>query len=124
MSIKSGGLIFAVLFTISPINTWGQDWTMLSKRVPNPVAARQTRNAEEPISQMSLGGPMLGLVFDESKHGLRPLFGIPGASHLGNVWVIGREILRAWISPFQDFALAESKSDGSIVSVSFGKGSI
>jgi len=124
MTIKSGGLIFALLFSLSSMNTWGQAWTLLSKRVPGRVAARQTRSAEEPISQMSLSGPMLGLVFDESKQGLRPIFGIPGASRLGNIWVMGREIQRAWISPLQDYALAESKSDGSIVLVSFGKGSI
>src|SRR5262249_48573372 len=124
MTIKSGGLIFTLLFGLSSMNSWGQAWTALSKRVPDPMAASETRSAEEPISQMSLSGPMLGLVFDESKQGLRPIFGIPGASRLGNIWVMGREIQRAWISPLQDYALAESKSDGTIVLVSFGKGSI
>jgi hypothetical protein len=124
MTIKSGVLIFALLFALNSMITWGQALTALPKQVHDPLPARETRSAEEPISQMSLSGPMLGLVFDESKQGLRPILGIPGASCLGNIWVMGREIRRAWISPLQDYALAESKSDGNIVLVSFGKGSI
>jgi hypothetical protein len=124
MTIKSYSLIFALLFSLNSRDTWGQALSALSKRVQDPLHAMETRSAEEPASLMSLSGPVLGLVFDESKSGLRPIFGIPGASRLGNVWVIGREIQRAWISPLQDYAVAESKSDGSIVLVSFGKGTI
>jgi hypothetical protein len=124
MTIKSCALIFALLFSLHSVDTWGQALTALSKRVQNTMNVPETQNDQEPASLMSLSGPILGLVFDESKSGLRPIFGIPGASRLGNVWVLGRDIQRAWISPPQDYALAESKPDGSIVLVSFGKGTI
>lgn len=124
IKFKSFASIIAVLFSLNSISAWSQTFSALSKRVQDPPHVPQNQNAEEPASLMSLSGPILGLVFDESKRGLRPIFGIPGASRLGNVWVIGRDIQRAWISPLQDYALAESKSDGSIVMVSFGKGSI
>jgi hypothetical protein len=124
IKFKSFASIIVVLFSLNSIGAWSQTFTALSKRVQNPLHVPQNQNVEKPASLMSLSGPILGLVFDESKSGLRPIFGIPGASRLGNVWVIGRDIQRAWISPLQDYALAESKSDGSIVMVSFGKGSI
>jgi hypothetical protein len=124
IKFKSFASIIGVLFSLNSMSAWSQTLTALSKRVQDPLQIPETRNAEEPASLMSLSGPILGLVFDESKSGLRPIFGIPGASRLGNVWVLGRDIQRAWISPLQDYALAESKSDGSIVMVSFGKGSI
>jgi len=124
IKFKSFASMVVVLFGLNSISVWSQTFTALSKRVQNPQHLPETQNAEEPASLMSLSGPILGLVFDKSKGGLRPIFGIPGASRLGNVWVIGRDIQRAWISPLQDYALVESKSDGSIVMVSFGKGSV
>jgi len=124
IKLRSVASILVLLFSLNSTSISGQALTALSKRAQSPLQALETPNAEEPTSLMSLSGPVLGLVFDETKSALRPIFGIPGASRLGSVWVIGREIQRAWISPPQDYALAESKSDGSIVLVSFGRGSI
>jgi hypothetical protein len=124
MNTKSVSLIVTLIFGLSPAKAWSQAFAGISKRVPHPLTAPESSNTQQPVSLMKVSGPILGLVFDQSKSGLRPIYGIPGASRLGEVWVLGREIGRAWISSPQDYALVESKSDGSLALVSFGKGSI
>lgn len=50
-------------------------------------------------------GPALGYLFDKREKGLRPIWGVPGASRLGEVLPIGTELARAEVSPGLDFAL-------------------
>jgi hypothetical protein len=124
MCIRRFAIAIALLFSLNSPEAWTQAFTAVSKRIQTPTRASETPNTQAPTSLMNLSGPILGLIFDSSKSGLRPIYGIPGASRLGKVWVLGREIQRAWISSLQDYALVESKSDGSLALVSFGKGAI
>ena len=124
MFISRPAVLMAVLFSLNVVGAWSQAYTAVSKRVQTPVRRSEVPSSQAPTSLMNLSGPILGLVFDDSKSGLRPIYGIPGASRLGNVWVLGREIQRAWISSLQDYALVESKSDASLALVSFGRGTI
>ena len=61
----------------------------------------------------SFNMPILGYVFDSSKGALRPLFGIPGSASLGKALDLKIKLSRAWISPGQDYALAESSDPDS-----------
>jgi hypothetical protein len=63
----------------------------------------------------SMSGPILGLVFDPIRGGLRPVLGTPGASTLGDILEVGISTSQAWIAPRQDFALAEIKDTKEIV---------
>jgi DNA-binding beta-propeller fold protein YncE len=62
-----------------------------------------------------MSGPILGLVFDSIRGGLRPVLGTPGASTLGDILEVGIPMSRAWISPRQNFALAEVKDSEEVV---------
>jgi hypothetical protein len=59
-------------------------------------------------SSTSFSKLVLGYVFDPLKGALRPLFGIPGSATLGDPLDLKIKLSRAWISPRQDYALAES----------------
>jgi hypothetical protein len=61
----------------------------------------------------SFSKPILGHVFDSSKGALRPLIGIPGSASLGEALDLKIKLSRAWISPGQDYALAESSDPDS-----------
>lgn len=61
-----------------------------------------------------VGGPVAGFVFDSAQHALRPILGVPGASHLGPAVVSAVDY--AAISP--DGASALAISEGHLVLVS------
>lgn len=96
----------------------------VANEIEEKVDSRVAQAAEKFPSLSSVSGPILGMVFDNARSGLRPILGIPGAATLGEVLVLGRAISRAWVSPRQDFALVESKDNGALVVVSFDRGSI
>ena len=74
-------------------------------------------DGEERYSLSSISAPVLGMVFDPAREGLRPVWGIPGASSLGEVLDLGSAISRAWISPQQDYGLVEVKGGGELMLV-------
>jgi WD40 repeat protein len=63
--------------------------------------------------QGQLAGPTSGLVFDWTRHTLRPVLGIPGASTIGMAVDPGRDLASAWVSPRLDSAIAAA-ADGSL----------
>jgi hypothetical protein len=59
----------------------------------------------------SIGGPIFGFVQDEKGETIRPLLGIVGASVLGPRLDLPSGILKAVLSPKQDYALATRAED-------------
>jgi hypothetical protein len=76
-----------------------------------------SRDVEERYSLSSISAPVLGMVLDHAREGLRPIWGIPGASSLGEVLDLGSALSRAWISPKQDYGLVEVKTGGELMLV-------
>jgi hypothetical protein len=66
--------------------------------------------------------PTLGFVFDQNKSGLRPIWGIAGASSLGDVVPLQMKVARAWISPRQNYALAESSDQTQLLIINLESG--
>ena len=56
--------------------------------------------AKEPIR-----GPVLGYTFDRRTKALSPIFGVPGASYVGEPLDLGFQLATAEISPFQNYVL-------------------
>lgn len=56
--------------------------------------------ADQPVS-----APVLGYVLDAAAHRIRPVYGIPGASALGQPLEAGVDIAQTAISPRQDYAI-------------------
>jgi hypothetical protein len=73
-------------------------------------------------SWSQISGPQLGYVFDQSQGILRPIFGVPGASRLGDPLNLGVSLTLAEISPRQDYALGVTQGGGTLVLVTFGEG--
>lgn len=73
--------------------------------------------------QSTLSGPSLGFVFDPDAKGIRPILGIPGAASLGKPLDLGIVVVKAAISPQEDYVLAFS-SDASLLLVRSDSGSI
>src|SRR5689334_3039383 len=61
--------------------------------------------------QGRLTGPTSGLLFDWSRHTLRPVLGIPGASTIGSPVDAGRDLESAWVSPSLDSVFASAADD-------------
>lgn len=64
--------------------------------------------------QSTLRVPLLGFVYDETGHSLRPVQGIPGASVLGDPLDLGVEVAAAVVSPKQDYALVLTAQPGDV----------
>ena len=71
----------------------------------------------------SVGGPILGFLADEHGASIRPVLGVLGASVLGERLELPSGIIRATISPKQDYALAVQREDGQAVIVNLDIGS-
>src|SRR5882724_3141352 len=69
----------------------------------------------------SLEGPRMGMVFDTSIRALRPIFGIPGASIMGDPLKMELDLRRVAISPQQDYALAAQGDHNEIVVLRFDR---
>ncbi len=70
---------------------------------------------EKAASEQPISGPVLGYVFDASAASLRPLLGIPGASHVGGALALPFRLSVAAVSPNQSFALGSTVGDGALV---------
>src|ERR1043166_3159554 len=73
--------------------------------------------------QGQLTGPSSGLVFDWTRHTLRPILGIPGAATIGAPVGMGRELSSVWVSPGLDSAIALA-NDGSLHFYRIHEGSV
>jgi hypothetical protein len=72
-----------------------------------PVAASQDSSR--------ISGPVLGYVFDADSAGLRPVYGIPGATTLGPALNLGVEVDRAALSQESDYLLGVAGPDRQVV---------
>ena len=61
--------------------------------------------------------PSVGYVFEPDALALRPILGTPGAAVFGSRVELGMNVRRAWVSPRQNFALAEVDSSAEVVLV-------
>lgn len=61
--------------------------------------------------QTPIGAPTLGYVYDGTSQGLRPVWGTPGASIIGEPLHLGLAIASAVVSPKQDFAVILGSDD-------------
>ena len=59
--------------------------------------------------------PSVGYVFEPEALALRPILGTPGAAVFGSRVELGMNVRRAWVSPRQNFALAEVASSAEVV---------
>ena len=73
--------------------------------------------AEAQAQTPSINGPLVGFLPDEAGASIFPIIGIPGASLLTTPIQLNAAIRRAVIAPRQDYALAISNSDASVVVV-------
>ena len=70
------------------------------------ASASAALSTEAPAaSENPISGPVLGYLFDQVAHKLRPINGIPGASFIGTPAILNVELLQAEISPANDYAL-------------------
>ena len=87
-----------------PISTRGEI------ALPNPQSAPilQTTAAEgEATTPALFGTPSVGYVFEPEAQALRPILGTPGATLLGARVELGMNVRRAWVSPRQNYVLAD-----------------
>ncbi len=59
-------------------------------------------------------GPILGYVFEARSRNLKPLLGLPGASHIGTPLLLGQRLAFAEVSSSQDYALAVEAVSGEL----------
>ena len=102
----------------------------------NPLAAQDPRSASlSPTSRRmaqaedqgipsSLSGPTLGFVLDEAAMGVRPILGVPGASHLGDLLDLGLNVRSLVASPRQGYALATGGEDRAVVELREADGTL
>jgi hypothetical protein len=69
-----------------------------------------------------LSSPTLGFVFDEAMGRIRPIFGVTGASKLGEPLEMDFEIHAAEVSPRQDYILALVGNNREVVQIRISRG--
>jgi hypothetical protein len=106
---------FALVLMLAPYLGRGQSVEKTLREIRS--LGLDSRAVEERYSLSSISAPVLGMVFDHTREGLRPIWGIPGASSLGEVLDLGIALSRAWISPQQDYGLVEVKAGGELMLV-------
>jgi hypothetical protein len=129
MSIGVYKVIGAVLLLTSvPMAVSGQ----IRPRTPGETGDRgkalgrtlETTGAGKSLMFNSMSGPVLGYVFDPVQRGLRPIWGIAGASTVGEVMNIGMKLSRATLASQQDYAVAVADGSGEAVLIGFDRNSI
>jgi hypothetical protein len=70
----------------------------------------------------SIQAPILGFMPDAAGSGIRPIFGVPGASSVGDRLQFEMDIRDAVISPNQDYAIAVRNDDAQAVVIDLGTG--
>ena len=73
---------------------------------------------EETTVPNLFGVPSVGYVLEPEALALRPILGTPGAALFGSRVELGMNVRRAWVSPRQNFALAEVDSSAEVVLIS------
>jgi len=129
MAIGFYRLIRIVLFLVSvPMVVCGQSRLGMSGvngyRAEPPSKAFETAGSGESLMASSMDGPLLGYLFDPVRRGLRPIWGIAGASTLGEPMEIGMTLSHAAHALEQDFALAVAEGTGTVVLVSYDHNAI
>jgi len=79
--------------------------TLAERSVLRSAAAQG--ETEETSNTGVFGVPSVGYVFEPEALALRPILGTPGAAVFGSRVELGLNLRRAWVSPRQNFALAE-----------------
>jgi hypothetical protein len=79
------------------------------------ILVSAARSATAYGQELSITGPLLGFAVDTAGTGISPIWGVPGASVLGQQLDLGVEIKTAIISPEQNYALAVRSSDARMV---------
>lgn len=82
--------------------------------IPGFLSAGEIRVGQTPSKPLqnqaapgdSIGGPLLGYLFDPLKNGFMKITGIPGASTISAFMPLESPLENVWISPRQDYALA------------------
>jgi len=86
---------------------------------PHPQLRRavpsDAQGAEDSVALSAISGPVLGFVFDEVRHGLRPIWGVPGACSLGDLTPLELDTL--YFSPRQEYALGIASANKEVVLV-------
>jgi hypothetical protein len=57
------------------------------------------------LSGQAVDAPVLGYVFDAAVHGVRTMWGVPGAATIGDPLQLGVDVFRAAVSPRQNYIL-------------------
>jgi hypothetical protein len=89
-----------------------------------PSKTLEATGPRESVTVSSMSGPLLGYLVDPIRRGLRPIWGIAGASTLGEAVDIGITLSRATLALQQDYALAVAKDSGAVVFISYDRNSI
>lgn len=71
---------------------------------------------------VSIGGPILGFIQDDSGASVRPILGVSGASVLGQNLELPAGLLGITVSPKQDYAVAVQSEDGQVLIIRFNAG--
>ena len=79
---------------------------VLAERPVSRSTAAQGEIDETMVPNL-FGIPSVGYVFEPDALALRPILGTPGAAVFGSRVELGMNVRRAWVSPRQNFALAE-----------------
>ncbi|MEW5977107.1 MAG: hypothetical protein AB1898_15000 [Acidobacteriota bacterium] len=67
-------------------------------------------------------GPVLGYVFDPVQQGLRPIWGIPGAAHLGELVEVGVRLDSLQVSPNHEYGLGLAVGKSSLLAIDLRNG--
>ncbi len=92
----------------------GMPICVLAERPVSRSAAAQGET-EETTTPGLFGIPSVGYVFEPDALALRPILGTPGAAVFGSRVELGMNLRRAWVSPHQNFALAEVDASAEVV---------
>lgn len=87
-------------------------------RIQEPVPFRISSAESTAQDSLSISGPVLGFLFDASRNGFRAILGIPGSSLLGSAVPLEAPVTRSWISPRNNYALAETRA-GDLLLINF-----
>src|SRR5258706_557892 len=86
------------------------------------AASHETAATEEATPLNLFGTPSVGYVFEPEARALRPIRGIPGATVLGPGVDLGINVRRTWVSPRQDYVLAEVEGSPEMVLLDIERG--
>jgi WD40 repeat protein len=86
------------------------------------VCAASAEDSRNSSTESQVGTPLVGYVFDRIDKGIRPVWGVAGASVVGDPLDIGLPVSSAAVSPKQDFAVLVSSDDAGVRVLSLQSG--